>query len=109
MFALIVAEQLVMKRTIKRLKINMSQVFVLLKKVFSQVAMVPGYEVVSQPPTVLQPKTKLVTLEPGEYVEVSRCEISPDLKDLRINAYKVINDNGAVKEEFVESYFLERI
>ena len=86
----------------------MSQVYVLFKKFFSQVALVPTYEIVDLPPTVLEPKTKLATLEPGEYVEVSKCEISPDLKELRVNAYKVINDNGVAREEFVESYTFER-
>jgi hypothetical protein len=86
----------------------MSQVYVIVKKVFSQVALVPGYEIVDQPPEVLAPKTKLATLEPGEYVEVSKCEISSDLKELRVNAYKVINDNGTAKEEFIESYTFER-
>lgn len=86
----------------------MKPVYVIIKKVFSQVALVPGYEIVEQPPAVMAPKTKLATLEPGEYVEVSKCEISSDLKELRVNAYRVINDNGLAKEEFVESYTFER-
>lgn len=87
----------------------MSQVYVLLKKAFSQVALVPAYEIVAQPPEKLEPKTKLAVLEPGEYVEVSKCEISSDSKELRVNAYKVINDNGVAREEFVESYTFERV
>jgi hypothetical protein len=87
----------------------MNQVYVLLKKMYSNNVMVPGYEIIDHPPAQLEPKTKLATLEPGEYVEVSKCEVSSDLSELRINAYRVINQDGVAREEYVESYSLERL
>lgn len=86
----------------------MSKVYVLLKKVQSRGITVPGYQILPEPPIELGFSQKLAVLEPGEYIEVCKCEISEDFHELLINSYKVINQDGQAVEEFVESYIFAR-
>lgn len=82
-------------------------IYVLLKKKREHQTSLPFYEIHQTVPEVAG-RDKLVTLEPGDCIDVATFSFSQDLTYLQVMEYRVSNIDGKVKEEFVESYTLPR-
>lgn len=82
-------------------------VYVLLKKKREHQTSLPFYEIHYKAPEVTG-RDKLVTLEPGDCIDVATFSFSQDLTFIQVMEYCISNIEGNVKEEFTESYTLPR-
>lgn len=63
---------------------------------------------VPEPPTTLPQHTKVVTIQPGEYIDAYECIPSADFSYADIAIYKLSNVDGQLKQELLESFFMEK-
>jgi hypothetical protein len=89
-----------------RLTNNMS-IYVLLKKKREHQTSLPFYEIHDSAPEVVG-RDKLMTLEPGDCIDVATFSFSDDLSYLKVTEYCISNDNGKAREQLTESYTLPR-
>lgn len=82
-------------------------VYVLLKKKREHQTSLPFYEIHDKAPEVAG-RDKLVTLEPGDCIDVAAFSFSQDLTFIQVMEYCISNIDGKAKEEFTESYTLPR-
>ena len=82
-------------------------VYIFLYKNFSVCAEVPDFEVLTALPEKIF-HGKVVTILPGEYVDVMRVSISEDEKDIQYQQFKVSNIDGKPEEVLTGQFILQR-
>jgi len=78
--------------------------YIFLFKNFSIDRTVPDFEIWSEKREIHD--GKLVELNDGEYVDVCKGEIKPELNAILYNQYRLINNNDIVTKEFLESFLM---
>lgn len=63
---------------------------------------------VPEPPAVIPRHAKLVTLQPGEYIDAYECTPSADFTHVDICVYRLSNVDGQFRQELLESFFMEK-
>lgn len=85
----------------------MSKVYVLFVKRFPAVgdtyAYLPTYEIHYQPK-----EGKVAELDPGDCVDVFRCELSEDKAATICYLYRISNIDGKAQEEYLETFTMAR-
>ena len=85
----------------------MSQVFVIIRKRQDQGVFVPTFEVVPSVPA--DKKSRVITLEIGECVDLYDCNLSKDGTSVIVDQYIVSNVDGEADQISTESYLIKRI
>lgn len=67
-----------------------------------------SYRIVPEPPETLAQHSKVVTIQPGEYVDVYTCTPTADFSHVDITINRISNIDGQPKEELLESFFMEK-
>lgn len=63
---------------------------------------------VPEPPFILPQHAKVVSIQPGEYIDVYECIPSADFSYVDITIWKLSNINGQLQRELLESFFMEK-
>ncbi len=65
------------------------------------------YEV-PEPPATLPQHAKVVSIQPGEYIDAYQCIPSADFSHVDITIWKLSNVDGHLQQELLESFFMEK-
>ena len=68
----------------------------------------PNFESYIEKPELLEEKWKLLTLEPGDYVDVAKFNLSADLTYISVNQFRVSNVDNVLIETPTDNYTLPR-
>ena len=63
----------------------------------------------SEPPVVVPPFSKLITIQPGEYIDAYTCTPSADFFRADIAIYRLSNVDGKLEQTLLESFFMDKI
>lgn len=79
--------------------------YVFLFKNFSIDRVVHDFEIWSEKREISD--GKLLELNDGECVDVCRAETKPELNAVFYNQYRLINNNGIIEQQFLESFLMK--
>src|ERR1035441_2231863 len=83
-------------------------IYVVLKKRKEAGIFLPNFESYAEKPELLEEKWKLLTLEPGDCVDVGKFTMSPDFQYVSVRQFRVSNLDGNLVETLTDSYTLPR-
>lgn len=78
--------------------------YVVVKKITTDNTYLPTYEIAYEKPA---PGVKNALLTPGDYVYVSKCSLD-EHKDVKIEVWKVSNEEDQVVQKWTETFTLHR-
>lgn len=83
-------------------------VYIVLKKRKEAGIYLPNFEAYTEKPELTDPKWKLITLEPGECMDVAKFAVAPDFSYISVLQYRVSNLDGSLVESLTDAYTLPR-
>jgi hypothetical protein len=89
----------------------MSAVHILLQKEYhldNKLLSKYTFHQVPDPPTTVPQFAKVVTIQPGEYIDAYECIPSADFSHVDITIYRLSNVDGQLKKDLLESFFMEK-
>lgn len=63
---------------------------------------------VAEPPITLPTFAKVVSIQPGEYIDAYECTPNQDFTHVDIRIYRLSNIDGVLQQELLESFFMEK-